>query len=184
MLCQFHVDSKVIQLYTLLHLFLFLLGYYRVLSIVPCAIQQVLVDYLFYIQQFVYVNPNLLIYVVVSFKLPGTSYNQIPGKRAQLNQTRMEHLLYAKPCAEIWVFKDERVIDAQCQVVRLLSLHVSLVSCNSSQNIGEVLEMEKSPLFGTCKITWMGFYGLIIHSFKVYHPAIVKVVIPQWEQHV
>lgn len=44
--------------------------------------------------------------------------------------------------------------------------------------------MEKSPLFGTCKITWMGFYGLIIHSFKVYHPAIVKVVIPQWEQHV
>lgn len=60
-------------------------------------------------------------------------------------------------------------------MVRLLSLHVSLVSCNSSQNIDEVLEMEKSPLFGTCKITWMGFYGLIIHSFKVYHPAIVKV---------
>ena len=96
----------------------------------------------------------------------------------------MEHLLYAKHCAETWVFKNERVIDAQCQVVRLLSLHLSLVSCNSSKNIDEVLEMEKSPLFGTCKIIWMGFYGLIIHGFKVYHPAIVKVVIPQWEQHV
>ena len=36
------------------------IGYYKVLSRVPCAIQQVLVDYLFYIQWCVYVNPNFL----------------------------------------------------------------------------------------------------------------------------
>ena len=30
------------------------------LSRVPCAMQQVLVDYMFYVQQSVYVNPNLL----------------------------------------------------------------------------------------------------------------------------
>ena len=35
---------------------------YRVLSRVPCAIQQALISYLFYIQQCVYVNPNLPIY--------------------------------------------------------------------------------------------------------------------------
>ena len=38
------------------------IGHYRVLSRVPCAIQQVLISYLFYIQQCVYVNPNLPTY--------------------------------------------------------------------------------------------------------------------------
>ena len=38
------------------------IGHYRVLSRVPCAIQQVLISYLFYIQQCVYVHPNLPIY--------------------------------------------------------------------------------------------------------------------------
>ena len=45
------------------------IGYYRILSRVPCAIQQVLVDYLFYIQQCVYVNPKLLIIPPLTFPL-------------------------------------------------------------------------------------------------------------------
>ena len=53
MLCQFQVYSKVIQLCMCIYLFFFRffshLGYYRILSIVPCAIQQFLVVYLFYI---------------------------------------------------------------------------------------------------------------------------------------
>ena len=52
MVCQFQVYSKVIQLYIHIYLFFFRffshIGYYRVLNRVPCAIQQVLVDYLFY----------------------------------------------------------------------------------------------------------------------------------------
>lgn len=60
---------------------------------------------------------------------------------------------------------------------------VNLVSCNKSKNIDEVLEIEKLPLFGTSKerslrIIWMGFWGIIIQRFEVYHPAVVKVVIP------
>ena len=34
------------------------IGFYRVLSRVPCAIQQVLIICLSYIQQYVYINPN------------------------------------------------------------------------------------------------------------------------------
>ena len=45
MLCQFQVYSKVIQLYICMYLFLCRfhshLGYYRILSRVPCATQQV-----------------------------------------------------------------------------------------------------------------------------------------------
>ena len=60
---------------------------------------------------------------------------------------------------------------------------VSLVSCNKSKSIDEVLEIEKLPLFGTSKersprIIWMGFWGIITQHFEVYHPAVVKVVIP------
>ena len=36
------------------------IGHYTVLSRLPCAIQQVLVTYLFCIQQCIYVNPNLI----------------------------------------------------------------------------------------------------------------------------
>ena len=65
MLCQFQVYSKVNQLYIYiypLYQILSHIGHYRVLSRVPCAIQQVLMSYLFYIQQCVYVSPNLPIY--------------------------------------------------------------------------------------------------------------------------
>ena len=66
MLCQFQVYSKVIQLYIYICSFFFRffthIGYYRVLSRVPCAVQQVLAGYLFYIWQCVWVNPKLLIY--------------------------------------------------------------------------------------------------------------------------
>ena len=63
-LCQFQVYSKMIQLY--IYIFFFrsfsIIGYYKILNIVPCAIQQVLVVYLFYVQQCVSVNPKLLNY--------------------------------------------------------------------------------------------------------------------------
>ena len=53
MLCWFQVYSKVIQLYVYTYLFFFRflspLGYYRILSRVPCAIQQDLVGYLYYL---------------------------------------------------------------------------------------------------------------------------------------
>ena len=51
MLCQFQVHSKVIQLCVYMYLFFFKffshLGYYRILSRVPCAIQWVIVGNLF-----------------------------------------------------------------------------------------------------------------------------------------
>ena len=53
MLCEFQVYSKVNQLYvymyTLFFRFFSHLGHYRGLSRVPCAVQQVLIGYLFYI---------------------------------------------------------------------------------------------------------------------------------------
>lgn len=52
--------------YKLIHSFFkrfsFPIGRYRVLSRAPCAIQQVLISYLFYIQECVYVSPNLPVY--------------------------------------------------------------------------------------------------------------------------
>ena len=60
MLCQFQVYSIVNQLYIYIYPLCFRffshIGHYRVLSRVPCAIQQVLISYLFYIQQCVCVN--------------------------------------------------------------------------------------------------------------------------------
>ena len=62
--------SKVNQLYIyrypLFFRFFSSLSHYRVLSRVPCAIQKV-ISYLFYIQQCVYVNPNLPIYPPAPF---------------------------------------------------------------------------------------------------------------------
>ena len=66
MLCQFQVYNKVNQLYIYIYPLFFRffshIGHYTVLSRVPCAIHQVLVSYLSYIQQCVYFNPNLPIY--------------------------------------------------------------------------------------------------------------------------
>ena len=71
MLCQFLLYSKMNQLYIYIYplffRFFFHIGHYRVLSRVPCAIQQVLNSYLFYIWQCVYVNPNLPIYPSPTF---------------------------------------------------------------------------------------------------------------------
>ena len=53
-------NDSVIHTYVTIFLrFFFLIGCYKILSIFPCTIQQVLVGYLFYIQQCVYVNPEL-----------------------------------------------------------------------------------------------------------------------------
>ena len=66
-MCQFHVCSKMNQLYkyTYPHIFRFFshIGYYRVLSRVPYAIQQVFISHFFYIWYSVYVNLNLPIYI-------------------------------------------------------------------------------------------------------------------------
>ena len=71
MLCQFQGYSRVIQLYMYTYLFFFRffshIGHYRVLSSVPCAIQQVLIRYLFYIEQCVYINSKLPIYPYLQF---------------------------------------------------------------------------------------------------------------------
>ena len=64
MLHQFLLYSKVSQLYVYIYPlfggFPSHLGHHRALSRVPCAIQQVLISYLFYTQQGMYVNPNLM----------------------------------------------------------------------------------------------------------------------------
>ena len=71
MLCQFHVQQSdsvlyILYIYICVYIFFFrffsIIGYYKILNIVPCAMQQDLVIYLFHIQQFVSVNPKLLIY--------------------------------------------------------------------------------------------------------------------------
>ena len=73
MLYQFLLYSKVNHLYIYIYLLFFRfyshIGHYRVLSRVACAIQQVLISYLFYIQQCVFVNPNLPIYPISSSPL-------------------------------------------------------------------------------------------------------------------
>lgn len=61
-LCQFQVYSTVILLYIFFFRFFSFIGYYKILNIVPCAVEKVLVGYLFYMQQCVYINPNFLIY--------------------------------------------------------------------------------------------------------------------------
>ena len=75
MLCWFLLYSKVNQLYVYIHPLFFLfpshLGHHRALSSVPCAIQQVLISYLFYTQyqQCIYVNPNLPIHPTSPFPI-------------------------------------------------------------------------------------------------------------------
>ena len=66
MLCWLQVFSREIQL--CIHVYLFfsrffsLIGYFKIMSIAQCAIQWVLVGYLFYLWECVYINPKLLIY--------------------------------------------------------------------------------------------------------------------------
>ena len=64
--CQFLLCSEVNELYVYIYPLLFgfpsHLGHHRALSRVPCALQQVLISYLFYTQQCIYVNPNLPIH--------------------------------------------------------------------------------------------------------------------------
>ena len=55
-----------IYIYILFQIFT-IIGYYKILNIVPCAMQKVLVVYLFYIQQCVYVNPKHPFYPSPSF---------------------------------------------------------------------------------------------------------------------
>ena len=55
-------DSAIHTYISIFFRFFSLIGYYKILSIVPCAIQWVLVVYLFYIQYCVSINPKFLIY--------------------------------------------------------------------------------------------------------------------------
>ena len=71
MLCQFLLYSKVNQPYVYMYLLFFilpsLLDHHRVLSRVPCAMQQALTSYLLYTQQCIYVNTNLPIHPTPTF---------------------------------------------------------------------------------------------------------------------
>ena len=66
MLCQFLLYSKVNQFYVYIYpVFLRFpsrLGHHRALSRVPRAIEQVLMSYLLYTQECIYVNPNLQVH--------------------------------------------------------------------------------------------------------------------------
>ena len=57
-MCQFQVYSKMIQLYIYIYLFFFrffsFVGYYKILSIFSCAVQQILRVYVFYIQHYLH----------------------------------------------------------------------------------------------------------------------------------
>ena len=57
-----HKREGIWQYMYMLFIFFSIIVYYKILNTVLCTIQQVLVAYLFYIEQCVYVNPNLLIY--------------------------------------------------------------------------------------------------------------------------
>ena len=62
------VYSEVSQLHIHIYPLLFFgffphIGHYRAFSRVPCARQQFLFSFLFYLGQCVYVNPNLLVYL-------------------------------------------------------------------------------------------------------------------------
>ena len=46
---MFLVYSKVIQFYIYIYLFFFIIGYYKILNILPCAVQEDFVVYLFYV---------------------------------------------------------------------------------------------------------------------------------------
>ena len=65
MLCWFQVYSIVIQPYIYIYILFFRFfshsGYCRILSRVPHVIPQILIGYLFYMQQWVYANPKILI---------------------------------------------------------------------------------------------------------------------------
>ena len=55
-------NNNIYILFFFFLMFSSFIGDYKILSIFSCAIQQVLIDYLFYIQHCVYFNPKLLIY--------------------------------------------------------------------------------------------------------------------------
>ena len=63
------VNCLYIYIYPLFFRFFSHTGHYRVLSRIPCVIQQVLAVYLFYIQCCVCVNPHLLIYCSLCYPL-------------------------------------------------------------------------------------------------------------------
>ena len=64
------VQPSDLALYTFFFIISSIIGYYKILSIVPCATQQVLVySDLFYTQYCAYFNPKLLIYPPLPFPL-------------------------------------------------------------------------------------------------------------------
>lgn len=73
LLCQLLLDSEMNQLYVHMCLLCFRffshVGHFRVSCRVPCAILQVLITYLFYLQQCVYVDPGLPIYISLPYPL-------------------------------------------------------------------------------------------------------------------
>ena len=104
MLYQFLLYSKVNQLYEYIYPLFFRfpshLGHHRSLSRVPCAKQQVLISYLFYMQQCVYVNlkilihpPFLIMWVHVNFFLQ-TTYQSLTRNLLLFFKKRTDKRIY------------------------------------------------------------------------------------------
>ena len=85
-----------IYVYIFLFRFFSIIVYYKILSIVPCAIQQVLVGYLFYKYIVAYFNPKLLIY-------PSPTFSPLVAIKFVFCVYAYIHLLYPFICR--WTFR-------------------------------------------------------------------------------
>ena len=83
-----------VHIYMCIYIFFFrffsIIGYYKVQNMVPCAIQQALVIYLFYIQQCVSVNPKFPIYLPQLLK-PAHLVPMLYNKRSHHNEKRTHY---------------------------------------------------------------------------------------------
>ena len=86
------------QLYLYIHPLFFLffsqIGHYRVLSIVPWALQQVLISYLFYIQQGIYVNLNLWNNLLIHLPASILEIHQYPSSQQAFEDEEQVTILH------------------------------------------------------------------------------------------
>ena len=160
MLCSFLLYSKVNQLYiyigTLFFRFYSHIDHYRVLSRVPCALHQVLISYLLYIQQCIYVNPNLPItfffYKFIYLFLFSAASGLCCCAQAFLQLRRAGATLRCCARASHWVAS--LVSEHGLQVHGLQSLwHVgSVVVAHGLQSLGSVVVAHRLSCSAACGI--------------------------------
>ena len=108
-LCWFLLYSKVNQphvyIYPLFLGFLSHLGQHRAMSRVPCAVQSVLISYLFYTQQCIYVNPNLPMHPSHPSPLPLIlNFTQVTHYFGSLFCTNLYVLCHAQQLSRVLLF--------------------------------------------------------------------------------